>query len=152
VPGDPGCNSDRFKCRSTQHRVREELPTDEQPRIDDQEWWEWLLGYRDPRTVADLLPADESDEGVLADEADGPEMTARPMPPVDDEHRVWHLLGELPIVQRQTLILQALDGLAAFEIAMAQDRPESEVKGDIEAARRTLAEQLLAGTAAMNQW
>jgi DNA-directed RNA polymerase specialized sigma24 family protein len=39
----------------------------------------------------------------------------------------------------------SLENYATDEIAMLQDRPESEVKADIEAARRTLRDHLLAG-------
>ena len=149
--------------RSVDQPVREEVPSDEQPQVDDQEWWAWLLGYRDWSTLADLLPARESVDSSSADAdsedaaaagaasidvADPAQMAADPLATVDERHRVWSLLGELPIVQRQALILNVLDGLAPHAIAVLQDRPESEVRGDIETARATLRERLLAGAAA----
>ena len=55
------------------------------------------------------------------------------------------LLGELPAAQRQAFLLHALEDYDTAEIAMLQDRPESQVKADIEAARQTLRKRLMAG-------
>jgi DNA-directed RNA polymerase specialized sigma24 family protein len=54
------------------------------------------------------------------------------------------MINELPRLQRQTFVLHALEDDNTAEIAMLQDRPEAEVKADIEAARRTLGERLIA--------
>jgi DNA-directed RNA polymerase specialized sigma24 family protein len=54
------------------------------------------------------------------------------------------LLAKLPATQRQAFMLHALENYNTAEIAMLQDRPESEVKADIEKARQTLQERLLA--------
>jgi DNA-directed RNA polymerase specialized sigma24 family protein len=49
----------------------------------------------------------------------------------------------LPKLQRQAFLLHVLENYSIDEIAMLQDRPEGEVKADIQAARRTLRERLL---------
>jgi DNA-directed RNA polymerase specialized sigma24 family protein/ribosome-associated translation inhibitor RaiA len=164
--------------RSVDQQVREELPSDARPQVDDQEWWAWLLGYRDRWTVADLLPARESFDAAAEGEtpADavaenvedaagsdagaettgpkegapgsmaGARRTVDPLDTLDEPDKVWLYLRDLPTIERQALIFHVLDGLSPDEIAMLQDRPESEVRGDIEAARATLRERLLAGT------
>jgi DNA-directed RNA polymerase specialized sigma24 family protein len=63
----------------------------------------------------------------------------------DQQEQLWSLLAELPAVQRQAFMLHALEDFDTAEIAMLQDRPESDVKADIEAARRKLKEALRAG-------
>ena len=165
--------------RSVDQPVREELPTDEQPQVDDQEWWAWLLGYRDRSTIADLLPDRESSESSAADiagaegnvanetaaeehlpsaastheaasrEAESTD-SADPLDDLDPEvhDQVWLFLRDLPSHEHQALIFNALDGLTPGEIALLQDRPESDVRGDIEAARHTLHDRLLAAEGA----
>ena len=51
----------------------------------------------------------------------------------------------MPPAQRQAFLLHALENYDTAEIAMLQDRPESQVKADVEAARQRLRERLLAG-------
>jgi DNA-directed RNA polymerase specialized sigma24 family protein len=46
------------------------------------------------------------------------------------------------VTQRQAFLLHALEDYRVAEIAMLQDRPEKEVRADIEAARHTLQERL----------
>ena len=52
---------------------------------------------------------------------------------------------QLPAARRQAFLLHVLEDYDTAEIAMLQDRPESQVKADIEAARQTLRGRLLAG-------
>jgi DNA-directed RNA polymerase specialized sigma24 family protein len=67
---------------------------------------------------------------------------------VDERVRSWRcdrvlsVLGELPAARRQAFLLHVLEDYDPAEIAMIQDRPESEVKADIELARQTLKERL----------
>jgi DNA-directed RNA polymerase specialized sigma24 family protein len=60
--------------------------------------------------------------------------------------RIHGLLGELPKLQRRAFVLSVLEAFELFEIAMIQDRAESEVRADIEAARTHLRERLRSGT------
>ena len=60
-------------------------------------------------------------------------------------HRIHALLGELPKAQRRAFMLNVLEAYDVSEIAMLQDRPETEVRADIEAARNQLRERLRAG-------
>lgn len=48
----------------------------------------------------------------------------------------------LPKAQRQAFVLHVLEAYELFEIAMLQDRPETEVQADIEDARNTIRKQL----------
>ena len=109
--------------------VRENPPA-EAIQVDDQEWWAWLLGYDDTTTLDELIPGFDGNE--IWDQLDVAEQ----------RKQIWELVNELPERQRQAFTLFAVDGLAPFEIAMIQDRSESEVKADIEAARHTLQARL----------
>jgi RNA polymerase sigma factor (sigma-70 family) len=101
--------------------------------VGEQEWWAALLGYDDSFTLEDLLPGSEGTE--VWDQLDAEEQ----------RRQLLALVAELPKPQRQALLLHALEDYDPAEIAMVQDRPESQVKADIEAARKTLKERLVAG-------
>jgi RNA polymerase sigma factor (sigma-70 family) len=101
--------------------------------VDEQEWWAGLLGYEETFTLEDLIPDGEGTEAWDELEAE------------EQRDRLLALLGELPAAQRQAFLLHALENYGTAEIAMLQDRPESQVKADIEAARQTLRKRLLAG-------
>ena len=116
---------------SLEEKVKTTLP-DEVPQVDEQEWWSWLLGYDEVLALEDLIP---DENGTTAWEQ------------LEAEEQRDHLLsltGELPRAQRQAFLLHELEGYATDEIAMLQDRPENQVKADIESARQTLRERLLA--------
>jgi RNA polymerase sigma factor (sigma-70 family) len=104
-----------------------------QDQVDEQEWWTELLGAEETVTVGDLIPdveeTDAWDQLGAEEQRDG----------------LLSLMRELPPAQRQAFVLYALEDYNSAEIAMLQDRPESQVKADIEAARKTLRECLLAG-------
>ena len=110
----------------------EEVRPDEVPQVDEQEWWAELLGYEETFTLEDLIPDGEGTEAWDELEAE------------EQRDRLLALLGELPAAQRQAFLLHALENYDTAEIAMLQDRPESQVKADIEAARQTLRKRLLA--------
>jgi len=59
-------------------------------------------------------------------------------------YRIHALLGELPKAQRRAFMLNVFEAYDVSEIAMIQDRPESDVQDDIEAARDRLQERLRA--------
>jgi RNA polymerase sigma factor (sigma-70 family) len=105
---------------------------DEAPQKDEQEWWTSLLDYEDRFTLEDLIPDEEAPEAWDQLEA------------AEERDRLLSLLRELPTAQRRAFLLHTLENYATDEIAMLQDRPESEVKADIEAARKTLRDRLLA--------
>ena len=115
---------------SVEEAVDETIPS-EVPQVDDQEWWTWLLGYEDPTNLGDyvarLKDANISQQIEAADELD---------------HIRSLVSALLPPLQRQAFILNVLEEYEPFEIAMIQDRPESEVRADIEAAKRLLRQQL----------
>jgi RNA polymerase sigma factor (sigma-70 family) len=90
------------------------------------------LGEEEAFTLEDLIPGSEWTDVLDQLEAD------------EQRDRLLSLLGELPAAQRQAFLLHALQNYTTAEIAQLQDRPESEVKADIEAARQTLRERLLA--------
>ena len=98
----------------------------------EQEWWAALLGYDDSFTLEDLLPGSEGTEAwdELASE--------------EQRRQLLSLTAELPRLQRQAFLLHALEDYDPAEIALLQDRPESQVKADIEVARKTLKERLVA--------
>lgn len=100
---------------------------------DEQEWWAELLGEDELVTLADLIPGSEGTAVWDRLEAE------------EQRDRLLALLGELPPARRQAFLLHALEDYDLAEIAMLQDRPESEVREDIEAARQTLKGRLLAG-------
>lgn len=100
--------------------------------VDEQEWWAALLGYDDSFTLEDLVPGSEGTEAW-------DELAAE-----EQRERLLSLVAELPNPQRQAFLLHALEDYDPAEIAMLQDRTESQVKADIAAARRTLQERLLA--------
>jgi RNA polymerase sigma factor (sigma-70 family) len=119
--------------RSLHQRADEVLPRDV-PQVDDQEWWVWLLGEDDTITLEETIPSRESasaEEHLEANEL---------------KDRIHALVGKLSKPQRQAFVLNVFEAYEPFEIAMLQDRPETEVRADIEAARNTLREQLRAGS------
>jgi DNA-directed RNA polymerase specialized sigma24 family protein/ribosome-associated translation inhibitor RaiA len=100
------------------------------PQVGEQEWWVWLLGEEDSPAEANAIPGRRSawaEEYLEAEEL---------------LYRIHALLGDLPTVQRQAFVLNVLEAYALAEIGMLQDRPESEVRSDINAAREYLRERL----------
>jgi DNA-directed RNA polymerase specialized sigma24 family protein len=61
----------------------------------------------------------------------------------EQRDRLLYLMRDFPPAERQAFLLHVLENYDTAEIAMLQDRPKSQVKADIEAARRTLKERLL---------
>jgi RNA polymerase sigma factor (sigma-70 family) len=117
---------------SLEEKVGETWP-DEVPQPDEEEWWAPLLGEEETFTLGDLIPdvrATDAWEQLDAEE---------------QKDRILSLLAELPPAQRQAFLLHALEDYNTAEIALLQGRPEGEVKADIEAARKTLRDRLLAG-------
>jgi RNA polymerase sigma factor (sigma-70 family) len=82
--------------------------------------------------LEDLIPDRETTEDW--DELEDKEQRAR----------LFSLVAELPTAQRQAFMLYALEDYDPAEISMLQGRPESKVRADIEAARRTLRDRLRA--------
>jgi RNA polymerase sigma factor (sigma-70 family) len=111
-------------------RAEDVLPEDV-PQVDDQEWWQWLLDDSEqPLTLEKAIPdrqRAEVDDAVADQEL---------------KERMLSLLSELPELQRQAFMLNVLDDFDLNEIAGLQNRHEGEVRVDIQAARRTLREQL----------
>lgn len=107
----------------------ERMPKDV-PQVDEQEWWATLLGYDDSVTLEDVLP--DRDTPSIWDELEAEEQ----------RDRLLSLIGDLPTEQRQSFLLHALEDYSTDEIAMLQDRPESQVKHDIQAARKFLKRRL----------
>jgi DNA-directed RNA polymerase specialized sigma24 family protein len=99
---------------------------------EEEEWWAELLRGEDTFTLQDLIPNAEAAEPLQKLEA------------AEARDRLLSLLGELPTAQRQAFMLHVLEDYDTAELAMFQDRPESPVKAEIEAARETLRERLLA--------
>lgn len=117
---------------SLEAKAEEVLPAQAIPK-EEPEWWAELLGEEETVTLEELVPDREVTESW--DELGSDEQ----------RDRLLSLLAELPAVQRQAFLLHALENYDTAEIAMLQDRPEGQVKADIEAARRTLRERLTAG-------
>jgi len=114
------------------HLSLDEQASERTVSVGEQEWWAALLGYDESFTLADLIPSSQGTEAweQLAGE--------------DQLNRLLSVLADLPGPQRQAFLLHALEDYDLAEIAMLQDRSESQVKADIEAARRALKERLLA--------
>ncbi|MHB1423648.1 MAG: sigma factor-like helix-turn-helix DNA-binding protein [Gemmataceae bacterium] len=96
----------------------------------EEEWWRELLEETEPLAMEELVPSGNGGEVWERLEM--------------EEQRKWllQLLAALPASRRQAFVLHALEGFDTAEIAMVQDRPEAEVKSDIEAARQTLRSRL----------
>ena len=110
----------------------ENVPPQVVPQPDEQEWWADLFGEVERLRLEDLIP-----DPKVSDAWD--ELETR-----EQRERLLSLLSELPTRQRQTFLLYALEDYNTAEIAMLQDRPESAVKADIEAARQFLRQHLQA--------
>ena len=118
----------------------EKVVPDKVPHPDEQEWWTDLTPFEEETfRLEDLIP--DAKEREPADELEAEEL----------RNRVTSLLGELPAKQRQAFLLYALEDHNTAEIAILQDRPESEVKADIEAARQWLRERLSAETSTQEE-
>lgn len=61
---------------------------------------------------------------------------------LEQQDRVDRLLEAMPAHRRAAFLQFCLEGFDAAEIAMIQDRPEAEVKADIEKAREALKDLL----------
>jgi RNA polymerase sigma factor (sigma-70 family) len=110
----------------------EEVLPDVGPQEDEKDWWAELLGEEENLTLEDLIPG-----------SDGTEIWER-LEAQEQQDRILSLLGQLPATQRQAFLLHAVEGYTNDEIAMLQDRPEGEVKADVDAARKRLRECLVA--------
>jgi DNA-directed RNA polymerase specialized sigma24 family protein len=102
------------------------------PQVVDQKWWVCLLGEDETMSEGNAVPSRQStwaEEFLEAEEL---------------MCRVHAILGELPKVERQAFILNVLEAYELSEIAMLQDRPEIDVRTDVEAARDRLRERLRA--------
>jgi DNA-directed RNA polymerase specialized sigma24 family protein len=104
------------------------------PQVDDQEWWVWLLDEDETITLGDSIASGECDSGTEKLNAE------------ELKDRIHAVLGELPKARRQAFVYNVLESFDVFEIAMLQDRLETEVQADIEAVRNTLRERRLAGS------
>jgi RNA polymerase sigma factor (sigma-70 family) len=116
---------------SLEEKVQEPPPA-EAPQVDDQEWWNWLLGNDETFLLEDFIPdLQEADvwDNLAAEE---------------QRNRLLSLISELPTEQRQAFLLHALEDYGPVEIAMLQDRSENEVRRDIEAAKQALKERIQA--------
>jgi DNA-directed RNA polymerase specialized sigma24 family protein len=118
----------RTKKSLSQHA--EEVHSEELLQVDDQQWWVWLLGDDETITLGDTISSGES--AAATEQFDAREL----------KDRMHALLGVLPKAQRQAFVLHVLEAYELFEIAMLQNRPETEVQIDIENARNTLRKQL----------
>ena len=116
---------------SLQERAEKFRP-DEAPQEDEEEWWSELMGEQETLRLEDLIPDLEGTEPWKSLEAE------------EQSDRLLTSIAKLPPRRRQAFLLHALEGYATDEIAMLQDRPESEVKADIEAARKWLRDRLQA--------
>ena len=117
---------------SLEANAKKFLP-EQPPHYDEEEWWKELIGDEERLTLGDLIPDPDATDAWEQMEEE------------QRQNQLLSLFGELPPTQRQTFMLHVLEGYATDEIAMMQDRPESQVKADIEAARKKLRERLLAG-------
>jgi DNA-directed RNA polymerase specialized sigma24 family protein/ribosome-associated translation inhibitor RaiA len=106
------------------------------PQVDDQEWWLWLLGEDETMTANT-----ENDEAMSGQSAWAEHL----LEAEELMDRIHALLGELPNVQRRAFVLNVFEAYDVLEIAMLQDRAESDVQNDIEAARNQLEKRLTAG-------
>jgi RNA polymerase sigma factor (sigma-70 family) len=107
-------------------------PMEEKQEKEEKEWWDELDPFEEKVELEDVLLDSQGTEPWDELESD------------EQWERLLSLIGELPDIQRQTLLLHVLENYNTAEIAMLQNRPENEVMADIEAARRTLRDLLLA--------
>ena len=139
--GSPNCLHDALE-QWVKQEPRKHVSLEEKPRRPcrrrcpqggREEWWGEVLGDEETFAVGDLMP---DVEGT----GHGTKLKSE-----EQMDRLLSLLRELPRAQRQAFLLHALENYDTAEIAMLQDRPESQVKADVEAARQRLRERLLAG-------
>ena len=102
-------------------------------RVGEEEWWAALLGYTETLTLEDLVPGSESTQHW--DETE----------PNQQREKILQLVRRLPRTQRQALLLSAVEDFDVAEIAMLQDRPEDDVRRDIDQARQQLRQWLEQG-------
>jgi RNA polymerase sigma factor (sigma-70 family) len=107
-------------------------PLEAKQQKEEKEWWDEMPPFEETPMLEDLLPGSEETGAWEQVEAE------------EQRDRLMSLLAELPATQRQAFLLYALEDYDPAEIAMLQDRPESEVKPDVEAARQMLRDRLLA--------
>jgi len=112
--------------------LEQPVPSSEKEEEEEESWWSEPLGYKEELYLEDLLPdyhAEPSWEALSSTE---------------QREKLLAWLSKLPAPQRQAFLLHALEDYQPFEIAMILDRSEEQVRKDIEAARKYLAEQLCA--------
>lgn len=113
--------------KSLDHRT-DEVHSEKLPQVDDQQWWVWLLGEDETITLGETISSGDS---TAAPE----QLETREL-----KDRLHALLGAMPNAQRQAFVLNVLEAYELFEIAMLQDRSETEVQADIANARNTFRE------------
>jgi RNA polymerase sigma factor (sigma-70 family) len=113
---------------SLHQKVDYVLPA-EQPDVADHEWWIAITGALEVTTLDEKIATSDGHEAERRAEAR------------EDKQAILRMLRDLPPKQRQAFLLSALDDYELDEIALAQDRPITEVRSDIEQARRTLRER-----------
>lgn len=107
-------------------------PPEGQPQVGEQQWWAWLLEGGAPSPDSEI----PSRQRAWAEEyLEVEELMSR----------IHSILGELPHVQRQAFVLHVLEAYDLPEIVMVQNRPEQQVRSDIEAARAHLRGRLNPG-------
>ncbi|MEZ6150187.1 MAG: hypothetical protein R3C09_08690 [Pirellulaceae bacterium] len=116
----------RRKKSLDQHAA--EVHSEDLHQVDDQDWWVWLLGEDETITLGDAISSGEST--AAAEQLEKREL----------KDRIHALLGAMPKAQRQAFVLHILEAYELYEVAMIQDRDETEVQADIEAARNILRE------------
>lgn len=111
--------------------LAEDEPLTPPEDVDEQAFWLSRLFEREgPLTIEDLIPDCEATEAWES------------LSKEEQKERLQQALGRLPVVQREALLLHALEGFETSEIAMIQDRDEADVVADIQQARQKLAEEL----------
>jgi DNA-directed RNA polymerase specialized sigma24 family protein/ribosome-associated translation inhibitor RaiA len=129
---DEAVKQDALPHESLEEEVNERLAS-EAPQVDEQDWWTTFYGgYDETLRLSDLIG--EKDANLDWERLDAKEQTSR----------ILGLMKGMPKLQRQAFLLHAAEDYDPFEIAMVQDRDETEVRADIERARETLKERLRA--------
>ncbi len=121
-----------LRMKKSLDQLADEVHSGELFQVDDQQWWVWLLGEDEAITLGDAISS--SDSTAAAEQLESREL----------KDRIHALVGAMPKAQRQAFVLHVLEVYELFEVAMLQDRPETEVQADIDDACNTLREQLSA--------
>lgn len=80
--------------------------------------------------------------GILRWWGGGPRSTPPPVDPLHEGSRLWRVVGELPRLQREVVILRVIEEMSTAETAVMLGRAEGTVKASLSRAMERLRREL----------